>query len=1137
MLEETVEERQDNELAALQAIYGEDVVDNRKGKPWNVWRPLDILLTLHPLHDSNVNDGICSITLHIQCCHQYPNKPPSMSITKLQGISTENGTKLLAELGNWASQHCGEVMIFELAQHVQQFLHTHYKPTLSFYDEMVKQQKETEMMKLHDTQAKEMQERQKIKEEIQRRQELLRESEKRVHRTSTSLDTNNEDQGHGDAPELVCYADVKVSPAKSQRNNGVVVCTCHGKSTQPHDGSSCSQVTPTCLLCLGNHRAKNPICPEHHRQKQLKIIMSQENITYSEASVRVPRVRKSFTDTVRSGFIEPVLSDSSLPPSTQPSPSIPTNSSYRKTVYVTKNLPKSAASPGYDRQALSNIVRSPSFQSPDGHCLQNGNHRQDNNDHFIEMLLASAISILSRFDDIELPYKIRHSSSGATTYLAIEEDSGVNLIAKRWSIPPSTDFQTRTRQMTSLQQDLKIMSRLEHCCLVPYMFMETLKETKRAGRQSMYIFREYVNGTSLRHLLSICQFGDRFEALQLLRSVGAGVFSALMELHSVNVMHRDVRCENVFLDDFGGVKLVGAALDSRLAEMHQGDSYCRQTQAQDIYAGAQLLLAIIKCDAMSHEVPPELPSSAKDFFSRCLTDDEHSQWTAEQLVSHGFLVDTPVNQPDFNKKESANSGSEDDEENKKIRPPPPFKHCHSRLHAEFEILLWLGKGAFGDVLKVKNKLDGGFYAIKRIKLNPESIQLNKKITREVKLLSRLNHENVVRYYNAWIESVDPVDETEEVEVVSVKTPVRKKEESLADIVAKLGQGAKVEWSMSEKDTQKNSSSDSEEEDDDEEDDEPDFFQILNKPKDESSSGIEFEETSQKSETVPSEDITDTPNPTPRPPSARLQFLYIQMEFCEKNTLRQAIDNGLYQEYFRAWRLFREIVEGLAHVHQRGMIHRDLKPVNIFLDSNDHVKIGDFGLATNTFTALPVDEKVKPQEEIDGSLTGQVGTALYVAPELLGAVGKVIYNQKVDLYSLGIILFEMFHPPLSTGMERMCVLTELRTKNIVMPEGFEKEENSKQIHVMRWLLNHEPSQRPTCVELLCSEHVPRPVPEGALCGLLAHTLSDRDTRGYQRLVDACLDQRLSTAEDFTFHSEIYKNAPLEVLDTLKEIVIK
>jgi eukaryotic translation initiation factor 2-alpha kinase 4 len=72
------------------------------------------------------------------------------------------------------------------------------------------------------------------------------------------------------------------------------------------------------------------------------------------------------------------------------------------------------------------------------------------------------------------------------------------------------------------------------------------------------------------------------------------------------------------------------------------------------------------------------------------------------------------------------------------------------------------------ILQVKNKLDGGFYAIKRIKLNPESVRLNKNITREVKLLSRLNHENVVRYYNAWIESSIEASDIEE--TVSMKTP-------------------------------------------------------------------------------------------------------------------------------------------------------------------------------------------------------------------------------------------------------------------------------------------------------------------------------------------------------------------------------
>lgn len=188
----------------------------------------------------------------------------------------------------------------------------------------------------------------------------------------------------------------------------------------------------------------------------------------------------------------------------------------------------------------------------------------------------------------------------------------------------------------------------------------------------------------------------------------------------------------------------------------------------------------------------------------------------------------------------------------------------------------------------------------------------------------------------------------------------------------------------------------------------------------------------------------------RSPKYEVQIMYIQMEFCEKSTLRIAIDNHLYSNGERLWRLFREIIEGLAHIHSQGMIHRDLKPVNIFLDSRDQVKIGDFGLATTSFLALQQNHEVSlshHRSEIGSSHTGNVGTALYVAPELMGKASNSKYNQKVDLYSLGIIFFEMCHRPFSTGMERVETLAALRSPKVTIPNWMETDSNySQQVKV-------------------------------------------------------------------------------------------
>ena len=135
--------------------------------------------------------------------------------------------------------------------------------------------------------------------------------------------------------------------------------------------------------------------------------------------------------------------------------------------------------------------------------------------------------------------------------------------------------------------------------------------------------------------------------------------------------------------------------------------------------------------------------------------NERSRWSAEQLLEHRFIkipLERGLTPPRLNCINEQKRNQPEQEPDNDIRMHLPAFEGQSRIHNEFQVLKWLGKGAFGDVLKVKNKLDGGIYAIKRIELNPKNKLLNRKITREVKLLSRLNHENVVRYYNSWIES-------------------------------------------------------------------------------------------------------------------------------------------------------------------------------------------------------------------------------------------------------------------------------------------------------------------------------------------------------------------------------------------------
>ena len=120
--------------------------------------------------------------------------------------------------------------------------------------------------------------------------------------------------------------------------------------------------------------------------------------------------------------------------------------------------------------------------------------------------------------------------------------------------------------------------------------------------------------------------------------------------------------------------------------------------------------------------------------------------------------------------------------------------------------------------------------------------------------------------------------------------------------------------------------------------------------------------------------------------------WVVMEYVPGGSLRDVIEasrSGMEFEKVQDW--FCGIASGVRHLHNHGIVHRDLKPGNIFWDEDERVvKIGDYGLS-----------KLMSAGRLSGQ-TESVGTFHYMAPE----IGRGIYGKEIDLYALGIILYEM-----------------------------------------------------------------------------------------------------------------------------------
>jgi eukaryotic-like serine/threonine-protein kinase len=151
--------------------------------------------------------------------------------------------------------------------------------------------------------------------------------------------------------------------------------------------------------------------------------------------------------------------------------------------------------------------------------------------------------------------------------------------------------------------------------------------------------------------------------------------------------------------------------------------------------------------------------------------------------------------------------------------------------------------------------------------------------------------------------------------------------------------------------------------------------------------------------------------------------WVVMEYVFGESLAQWINRyptGLPSDLVKEW--FGALCRGVAYLHDQGIVHRDLKPANVFIE-NGHLKVGDYGLSRRVSISQ------------GGDMTQGVGTPNYMAPEIKSGN----YTQSIDIYALGVILFEMLtgHPPFdgqTPGEVMMKHLTD-RPDLSRVPEAF------------------------------------------------------------------------------------------------------
>jgi len=176
------------------------------------------------------------------------------------------------------------------------------------------------------------------------------------------------------------------------------------------------------------------------------------------------------------------------------------------------------------------------------------------------------------------------------------------------------------------------------------------------------------------------------------------------------------------------------------------------------------------------------------------------------------------------------------------------------------------------------------------------------------------------------------------------------------------------------------------------------------------------------------------------------YYYLAMEFVEGETLTSMIRRLSALDEWTALKITLEICAALNHAHSNGIIHRDIKPQNIFVTKDGTAKLGDLGLARATFSDSP--------EVTRHGWT--VGTANYMSPEQ--ARGDEA-DGRSDIYSLGATLFHMLvgRPPY-TGATPTEIMAKVVKEPIEWPKDKKRDLSKAVVQLVEKMMEFRPEDR-------------------------------------------------------------------------------